>query len=265
MAIFNEQHELITDPDLSLGYLERVERTVYHVYVQDAEEQGHWEVVAEYPNGGKDEAWVVDTPAMGHWEIQDEAGDPVEHYDGFQPEPDFDGFDKDQRTPDLWEVGVYHPYTDEQLEQIAADAAALQAASLHSVQVETAAALFVRSAALPRAQAVSVSTLYGEWSGDGVAYSAGDWVRYGGDLYRVEQAHASQESWTPDAAPSLFTRIRLAPDGIRIWEKPTHAENSFDLGEPCHHPGADGPVWESLMDGNIVEPGTDSRYWKERA
>ena len=148
---------------------------------------------------------------------------------------------------------------------------ATQREALRESQLATAAAMYVKAASLPRVQAISVCTLYDEWSGDGVRYyGPGDpdghpqtWLRYGDDFVRVEQTHTSQPDWTPDAAPSLYTILPLAPDGIRIWETPTHAENAFDKGERCHHPGADGDIWVSGRDGNTSEPGTDQWWTRE--
>lgn len=141
--------------------------------------------------------------------------------------------------------------------------------ALRESQLATAATMYVRSTPMSRVEAVSVCALYDEWSGDGVRYyGPGDpdghpqtWLRYGDDFVRVEQTHTSQPDWTPDAAPSLYTLLPLAPDGVRIWAAPTHAENAFDKGERCHHPGADGPIWVSLIDGNTTEPGSDPRWW----
>lgn len=145
--------------------------------------------------------------------------------------------------------------------------------ALRSSQLATAATMYVRSTPMSRVEAVSVCALYDEWSGDGVRYyGPGDpdghpqtWLRYGDDFVRVEQTHTSQPDWTPDAAPSLYTLLPLAPDGIRIWERPTHAENAFDTGERCHHPGADGDIWVSGRDGNTSEPGTDEWWTREGA
>ena len=119
--------------------------------------------------------------------------------------------------------------------------------------------------ALDRRSAVGLSTLLDEWSGDGVRYEKGQWLAYGGGTCRVEQTHTSQPDWTPDAAPSLYTMLPLAPDGVRIWAAPTHAENAFDIGERCHHPGADGEIWVSGRDGNTSEPGTDEWWTREGA
>lgn len=49
--------------------------TVFHEAVESVEEVGHYETVAEYPNGGKDVEWVVDTPGQiardAYWETED--------------------------------------------------------------------------------------------------------------------------------------------------------------------------------------------------
>lgn len=133
--------------------------------------------------------------------------------------------------------------------------------ALRSSQLGSAAAMYVKAVSLPRVQAISVCMLYDEWSGKGVKYDKGDWLRYGDAFVYVEQTHTSQPDWTPDAAPSLYTLFKLAQDGIRIWEPPTHAENAFDAGERCHYPGADGEVWASTIDGNTTVPGSDERWW----
>lgn len=139
-----------------------------------------------------------------------------------------------------------------------------EAVRLHGRQMETAVVMYVKSADLPRVQAVSVCTLYDDWSGKGVKYTKGQWLRYGDDFAYVEQDHTSQPDWTPEAAPSLYTIFRLAPDGVRIWEQPTRAENAFDTGEECHYPDAGGEVWVSKIDGNTTVPGSDDRYWRLR-
>ena len=142
-----------------------------------------------------------------------------------------------------------------------------QREALRESQLSAAAERYVRaesaSGALDRRSAVGLSTLLDEWSGDGVRYAAGGWLSYGGDVYHIETTHTSQPDWAPDASPSLFTRIPLAPDGVRVWERPTHAENAFDLDERAHYPGEDGEIWVSLIDGNTTEPGSDPRWWSK--
>ena len=62
--IYNENMELIENPNLSLGYLKPSTRTVHHEAVEGVTEVWHYETIAEYPNGGKDIRKVVDVPGV---------------------------------------------------------------------------------------------------------------------------------------------------------------------------------------------------------
>ena len=67
MRVFNQDKTQVLDEyDLELGYL--VEDTIEHHLpeVQEVKEEGHYEVAAEYPNGGKDFKWVVDVPGVAY-------------------------------------------------------------------------------------------------------------------------------------------------------------------------------------------------------
>ena len=63
----------LENPDLSLGYL-REEKIliVHHEAVEAVEEQWHYDTVAEYPNGGKDVAKVIDAPGAEAKDAWDE-------------------------------------------------------------------------------------------------------------------------------------------------------------------------------------------------
>lgn len=67
---------------------------------------------------------------------------------------------------------------------------------------------------LSDAEALAVKTLYPKWVAD-QSYTVGYKLLYGGELYKVIQAHTSQADWTPDAVPALFTRIDEQHDGSR--------------------------------------------------
>ena len=86
----------------------------------------------------------------------------------------------------------------------------------------------------------------------GVDYAVGTRVRYNGTLYRVLQAHNSQEGWTPEAAPSLFAKV-LIPDAETIpeWEQPG-STNPYMAGDKVTH---NGKTWVSDVDNNVWEPG----------
>ena len=91
--IYNEQMELIENPDLTLGYLKPDTRTEHHEAVEGVTEVWHYETVAEYPNGGKDVRKVVDVPgvaAQAAW---------------------------DEEIP----IQIYVPYTQEELDHMEAE------------------------------------------------------------------------------------------------------------------------------------------------
>lgn len=93
IEIYNENMELIENPDLTLGYLRPGTRTEHHEAVDGVAEQYHYEMIAEYPNGGKDIRKVVDVPGVQAREA----------------------FDED--IP----IQIYVPYTQEELDRMEAE------------------------------------------------------------------------------------------------------------------------------------------------
>ena len=93
MEIYNESMERIENPDVSIGYLTASTRTLHHEAIEGVDEVCHYEVVAEYPNGGKDVKKVIDVPGV--------------------------------KARDAWdeeiEIQIYHPYTKEELDAIEAE------------------------------------------------------------------------------------------------------------------------------------------------
>ena len=98
--------------------------------------------------------------------------------------------------------------------------------------------------------ALEVPALYPKWR-EGKDYKAGERVVHGDVLYKVLQDHASQEAWTPDAAPSLFATVLTSDDGTPLeWVQPD-STNPYMTGDKVLH---NGFVWESLVDNNVWEP-----------
>lgn len=64
------------------------------------------------------------------------------------------------------------------------------------------------------ATAARMTAFYPEWEKD-KQYTVGYKVQYLGKLYKVIQAHTSQETWTPDITASLYTRIDEVHDGTK--------------------------------------------------
>ncbi|WP_407450075.1 hypothetical protein [Fibrobacter sp.] len=77
MRIFDVNNVEIESPDLEKGYLKEDSLFVMHHEATEAvDEEGHWEVIAEYPEtGGQDVEWFVDVPAVVAKEAWDEYED----------------------------------------------------------------------------------------------------------------------------------------------------------------------------------------------
>lgn len=94
--------------------------------------------------------------------------------------------------------------------------------------------------------------LYNKWRPDGVAYEVGQKVAFEGDVYKVLQAHVSQETWNPKDAPSLFAKVlNPDPEVIPDWEQPG-STNPYMKGDKVRHVEK---IWVSLVDNNVWEPG----------
>lgn len=80
------------------------------------------------------------------------------------------------------------------------------------------------------ATAVRMTVFYPEWE-KGKQYTVGYKVQYLGKLYKVIQAHTSQETWTPDITASLYTRIDEVHDGTKYDAIPYEGNMSLYNGK----------------------------------
>lgn len=100
-------------------------------------------------------------------------------------------------------------------------------------------------------EAITAIVLFPIWQ-SGKKYSIDDRVKYNNKLYKVLQAHTSQDDWTPDVAPSLFTKVLIPdPETIPEWEQPD-STNPYMQGDKVTH---NGKTWVSDINGNVWEPG----------
>lgn len=113
-------------------------------------------------------------------------------------------------------------------------------------------------------KAMEVATVFPAYE-VGKAYAVGDMFSYGenstGDpqLYKVVQAHTSQEDWKPDATPALYTAIGLNPAGYPIWSKPTGAHDAYSKGDIVSY---NEKLYKSLIDGNTWSPEEYPAGWE---
>lgn len=102
--------------------------------------------------------------------------------------------------------------------------------------------------------ALSYSSLFPLWDNNHT-YAVGDRVRYNNILYKCINSHTSQDSWTPDVSPSLWTKVLPTSipgsDNIPEWVQPD-STNPYAKGDRVRHYSQ---VWESLVDNNVWEPG----------
>ena len=80
------------------------------------------------------------------------------------------------------------------------------------------------------ATAYRMREFYPEWK-SGMTLTVGYNLQYGGKLYRVIQAHTSQDDWTPDAVASLFERIDETHDGSKYDPIPYEGNMALENGK----------------------------------
>lgn len=103
--------------------------------------------------------------------------------------------------------------------------------------------------------AIEAIELFPAWS-VGTAYQVNERVQYHGVLYRVVQAHTSQEDWAPDVTKALFAVVSL--DEWPEWVQPTGAHDAYNKGDKVTY---NGKHYISTIDANVYAPGVYG--WEE--
>ena len=102
---------------------------------------------------------------------------------------------------------------------------------------------------LPDSEAIATPEMFSKWE-SGRAYSVNDRICYGETLYKCVQAHTSQDDWTPDITPALWTVVSV--EEWPEWRQPTGAQDAYSFGDKVSH---NGKHWVSDYDNNVWEPG----------
>lgn len=126
---------------------------------------------------------------------------------------------------------------------------------VQSAMVQAAVAVAqIQAQSLTDEQALTVKHIYPTWNGNGVSYQKDYYLTHNEKLYKVLQAHTSQEDWAPDLAPSLFAEVLPGQSGTGTgeWAQPD-STSPYMTGDRVTH---NGDTWESLIDNNVWEPGT---------
>lgn len=119
---------------------------------------------------------------------------------------------------------------------------------------------------LSEEQAMEVSTVYPVWEPDHT-YAVGDIFSYGtnsvGDpqLYKVVQAHTSQDNWKPGSGTeSLYDAFGLDDSGYPVWSQPSGAHDAYNTGDIVNY---NGTLYRSLIDGNVWSHDAYPNGWEK--
>lgn len=114
----------------------------------------------------------------------------------------------------------------------------------------------INTLAVDDATALRMVAYYPEWTA-GTAYEVGDRLVYNGDLYKVLQAHTSQETWLPGTGTeSLYARIDEQHDGTNYDPIPYSGNMALEAGKYYSQSGktylcnryTGNPVYNALAD-----------------
>ena len=135
----------------------------------------------------------------------------------------------------ICENGIYRDMTEAEAAAVQEAAARAAAAERHRpLTVGEVQRMLIRTQintlAVDDATAYRMREFYPEWK-SGMALSVGHKLQYGGKLYRVMQAHTSQDDWTPDAVASLFERIDETHDGSKYDPIPYEGNMALENGK----------------------------------
>lgn len=200
MRIIDESGIEVESPDLRKGHLKNDSLLImHHEEIKAVEEVGHYETIAEYPNGGKDIQWVVDVPGVEAKEAWDEYEDILRYVAYTELELKVREYEKN-RNP-LTAVEVLEMLLPKQINTMEVD--------------DNTALRMIR--------------FYPVWE-PGVDYPEGFKVRRADKLWKVLQAHTSQEGWTPEAVPALFEQINETHSGTADDPIPYDGNMALSIG-----------------------------------
>lgn len=155
----------------------------------------------------------------------------------------------------IYENGIIRDMTDEEIAAMQDAAARAEAEEKHrplsAVEVqEMLLRQQINTLSVDDQTAYRMKGFYPEWAA-GEAYTVGYKLLYGGELYKVLQAHTSQADWTPDAVPALFVRIDEQHDGTKYDPIPASRGMEYEYGL-YYSDGEDGKLYLCKREGATV-------------
>ena len=98
--------------------------------------------------------------------------------------------------------------------------------------------------------------LFPRWKA-GKDVAAGERYQYAGKLYRVVQSHRTQDDWTPDTVPALFTEVSV--DEWPEFVQPTGSADAYNRGDKVTF---QGQHYICEMDGCVWSPADYPAGWR---
>lgn len=161
----------------------------------------------------------------------------------------------------IWIDGITRDMTTEEIAAMedaaahAADEEKHRPLSLTEVQ-EMMVRAQINTLVVDDATALRMMAYYPDWAA-GTAYAAGDRLVYNGGLYKVLQAHTSQDTWLPGTGTeSLYTRIDEQHDGTKYDPIPYSGNMALEAGKYYSQSGktylcnrdTGNPVYNAMAD-----------------
>lgn len=112
-------------------------------------------------------------------------------------------------------------------------------------------------------QALQIPLMFPEWVAN-KEYAVNDRVLYAGVLYKVLQAHTSQDGWQPEITPSLFAKVSIVKDengeqvDIPEFEQPG-STNAYQIGDKVRF---EGQIYECVLANCVWSPSEYPSAWK---
>lgn len=104
------------------------------------------------------------------------------------------------------------------------------------------------SASLSDEDALTGVELFKPWAA-GIWLKKDERVRYGANLYRVEQSHTTQAQYTPDITPALYSEVEKPGQGDTP-DNPIPYNNNMELHKDKYY-SQDGVVYVCFRDTGV--------------
>ena len=241
MRIFNEDKtQVLENPDLEKGYLKTDVLVTHHDAQPEIKQQVHYELIEEYPNGGKAYDEIIDVPYQAAREAYDEK--------------------------EL--VYVYIPYTEQQIIDIKNSELNAKYIPSENVSLKLFAKTYFKANPLQDTEEkLMLSGLYDTFdSKNPQKREVGDLVNYAGQTYECIQVH--DEAVYPDINPNnpqtwhtFYKPLHgKSKETARLWKKPQYGTTDMYLnGEYMVY--TDGKIYKCLSD-TVYSPDEYTAAWE---